>query len=273
VKPDPTAAFLKKTLKMMEHGIFVDPIVFADKYMNKIRDSAFGGALKPRRSDDDWVRREDLDPSTRFKTQHDTEVKPFLVGCLRMLSMWEQSEVLRPRVKSALDFFVEVVMYPIGIESAKIRYVKEFMFKYADLMHVDWCRLMSEDQILMHKHILASGLRYADAQREIPMRDRAGDRGRLERNKRKRESSWPRERERKMGNSGFPKQRKFKCRSRTDVNVDPDGCAFESKGTGCRFSRNGGHECVSCGKDHTAGQCKKMGTWDQAKATAFLANR
>ena len=265
VKPDATEAFLKKTLAQMEAYIYVDPMVFCDAYQEKIRQSQFGGSTRSARGADVWVHRDELEV-VRIKTHADLDPTKFGVGVLRMMSIWASSNVLRHRVGPALKFFAEVATYPLGDAFQKIRYIKNFMFTYAGEQYSDWPAFMSSDQIMLTKFL------HQPNQQGPRGRGRQGNQGgdppRENRRDTRRKSPQvvkvPNKRQKTQG------KRNLKCRSRTDINSNPGGCPYEQTADGCRFSTDGGHDCVSCGGDHTAGDCKRAGTWDQRKADAFL---
>ena len=266
VKADATETFLKKTFLQMEAYIYIDPMVYCDEFQQKIRQAQFGGTAT-RGGTDGWVRRDDLDV-VRIKTHADLDPTKFGVGVLRMMSIWAGSDKLRHRVGPALKFFAEVATYPLGDAYQKIKYIKHFMFTYAAEQYTDWPSLMGSDQIMLTKF-----LQQPSQQGQVPRgRGRQGNQGGDTTRDSRRDNRRERPQVVKVNNKRHKTQSKcnLKCRSRTDVSSNPGGCPYESTADGCRFSVDGGHDCVSCGGNHTAGACQLAGTWDQTKADAFL---
>ena len=243
----PEELYLARIKATLEHGEYIDPLLLCAASINKIRARSFGnGGRTSTRGVGDWVHKDDMNPN--FRVHENLDPKSFAEGMLKYVGILVSSDKLRFRVEYVVHFLYKVFVSQLGDYHQKIKYMKKFMFEYCSLTDFDWPKLMDANPAMFIEETLLK--QPAKRQREVVKKGDMDDKN---------------QRTTKATRTRNASGKAHKCRSRTDPNKDPQGCSFESRPNGCNYSKNGGHECLSCGKDHTAGQCVALGTWKPKK--------
>ena len=199
------------------------------------------------RNGGDWLHRSELNPMSI--THDDLDVVSFMQGVAKYLLTVLSIPEIAHRAPYMLQFFRDVFVFEAGTPTAKVKVVKEFMCRHSSLEDLDWPQIFKNEAGAMIVKLMKSSQMTTKSSTKRVQEDK------LDGPSKKRTKAT--------------KKQKLRCRSRTDPNIDADGCHFEAGARGCKFSSGVGHKCISCGADHTAGACKAAGTWIAAKQAAY----
>lgn len=247
VAESPLDVHLRKTRNSVNMMAFVDPSTLCKTYLEyiKSKQAAYGQSKSISVSSDGRITTGE--PTLRDVSKRYCSVE-FRQGWDFLLEMYMDDPAVAHRVPDMLKWARIVWSQGIGTPEQKVRYSKEFMFKYQRSEASDWVGKFSTDVPLMLEFLCP--LPQPQSKPSGTAAAPSGGRGKGSGAKRKATSAPPGPRK--------PKKKRC-CFSRS--NPEHGECTYKN----CRFC----HKCASCGKDHCAQKCD---AWDDKKAALYVSS-